>query len=88
MIKKLLLSLFLFLTVSISLCFIRVSVFAEEIESKATVRIIHDDTLEPEKLKENTNYSSKQKYKELNTKLDKKIDYHKQMSILIHLSQL
>ncbi|EGO8372598.1 TPA: LPXTG cell wall anchor domain-containing protein [Enterococcus faecalis] len=72
MIKKLLLSLLLFLTVSISLCFINVSVFAEEIQSKVTVRIIHDDPLEPEKPKESTNDSSKQKYKESNTKWNKK----------------
>ncbi|NSN12359.1 LPXTG cell wall anchor domain-containing protein [Enterococcus faecalis] len=72
MIKKLLLSLLLFLTVSIPLCFINVSVFAEEIQSKVTVRIIHDDPLEPEKPKESTNDSSKQKYKESNTKLNKK----------------
>ncbi len=72
MIKKLLLSLLLFLTVSISLCFINVSVFAEEVQSKVTVRIIHDDPLEPEKPKESTNDSSKQKYKESNMKLNKK----------------
>lgn len=72
MIKKLLLSLLLFLTVSISLCFVRVSVFAEEIESKVTVRIIYDVPLEPEKSKESTNDSSKQKYKESNKKLNKK----------------
>ncbi|HCT3382071.1 TPA: LPXTG cell wall anchor domain-containing protein [Enterococcus faecalis] len=72
MIKKLLLSLLLFLTVSIPLCFINVSVFAEETESKVTVRIIHGDTLEPEKLKEISNNSSKQKSKESNTKFNKK----------------
>lgn len=72
MIKKLLLSLLLFLTVSISLSFINVSVFAENIESKVTVRIIHDDALEPENPKESTNDSSKQKYKESNTTLNKK----------------
>lgn len=72
MMKKIIISLLLFLVLSISLSFIGVSAFAEEIESKVTVRIIHDDTLEPENSKESTNDSSKKKYKELNTKLNKK----------------
>ncbi|EOJ55633.1 LPXTG cell wall anchor domain-containing protein [Enterococcus faecalis] len=72
MIKKIIMSLLLFLTISISLSFICVSVFADEIESKVTVRIIHGDPLEPEKQKESTDDSSKQKYKESNTKLNKK----------------
>lgn len=72
MIKKTIMSLLLFLTVNISLSFISLSVFAEEIESKVTVRIIYDDTLEPEKSKESANDLSKQKYKESNTKWNKK----------------
>lgn len=75
----------------LSFCFsvfvVSLSVSAEEIESKVTVRIVHDDTLEPEKSKESANDSSKQKYKESNIKLNKKVDYHKRMSVLIHLSQ-
>lgn len=72
MIKKLLLSLLLFIAFSFSVSFNSVFVFAEEIQSKVTVRIIHDNPLEPEKPKESTNDSSKQKYKESNTKLNKK----------------
>lgn len=72
MMKKIIISLLLLLGLSISLSFISESALAEEIESKVTVRIIHDDTLEPENLKESTNGSIEKKYKESNTKLNKK----------------
>lgn len=72
MMKKIIISLLLLLGLSILLSFISISAFAEEIESKVTVRIIHDDTLESENSKESTTESSKKKYKESNTKLNKK----------------
>lgn len=72
MIRKTVMSMLLFLTISVSLSFSNISVFAEEIESKVTVRIINDGTLEPERSKKSTNDSSKQKYKESKTKLNKK----------------
>lgn len=72
MIRKTVMSMLLFLTISVSLFFSSISVFAEEIESKVTVRIINDGTLEPERSKESINDSSKQKYKESKTKLNKK----------------
>ncbi|WP_317946582.1 LPXTG cell wall anchor domain-containing protein [Carnobacterium maltaromaticum] len=72
MMKKNPISVLLTLSFCLSMFVVNLSVFAEEIESKATVRIIYDNTLEPEKSKESTNDSSKQKYKESNTKLNKK----------------
>ncbi|ELY8226751.1 LPXTG cell wall anchor domain-containing protein [Enterococcus faecalis] len=69
--KKTLISVLFILSFCLSMFVVSLSVFAEEIESTATVRIIHDDTLEPEKSK-STNDSSKQKYKKSNTKLNKK----------------
>lgn len=69
--KKAIMRSLFFLTFSISLSFISVSAFSEEIESEVTVRIIHGDTLEPEKSKESTNESSKQNHKETHMKLNK-----------------
>lgn len=72
MMKKKLISVFVILSFCFSVFVVSLSVSAEEIESKVTVRIVHDDTLEPEKSKESANDSSKQKYKESNIKLNKK----------------
>lgn len=63
MIKKFFASLFVILGLSISLSFINLSVFSEEIESNVTVKIIHEGTLESEKTKESTNDLNKQKNK-------------------------
>lgn len=71
MIKKTIMCLLLFLTFGISLSFISVSAFAEDIESKATVRIIQDDTIEPEK--SNTKLNKKNRLPQTNEHIDSSI---------------
>lgn len=61
MIKKAIMSLLLFIAFSISLSFTSVSVFAEEIESKVTVRIIRDNTIETVSSKEKEGKSNSEK---------------------------
>lgn len=71
MIKKLLLSLLLFIAFSFSLSFTSVFVFAEEIQSKVTVRIISDNTIETGSSKENDEKN--------NSENQKKADKHKDL---------
>lgn len=61
--KKTIISLLLILGFSISLSFISISVFAEEIETNATVRIIRDGTTESESSKEKDDNSNSEKQK-------------------------
>ncbi|EGO6697934.1 LPXTG cell wall anchor domain-containing protein [Enterococcus faecalis] len=70
--KKNIMNLLLVISLNISLSFASLSVFAEETESKVTVKIIHDDTIESEKSKESTNDSSNKENKESSTKLNEK----------------